>query len=65
MALNRGKYHIEVRNYDAINSNQIFSDFMQQTLNFLDGLYFCEECLLIDTIMKDQLRIQNTAEIEN
>ena len=58
MALNRDKYDIEVRNYDTIKHNQIFFDFMRQTFNFLDGLYLCERCLLIDIIVKYQLRKQ-------
>ena len=37
---------------------------MQQTFNSVDGLYLHEECLLIYTIMKYQLRKQSTAEIE-
>ena len=37
---------------------------MQQTFNRLDGLYLCEICLLIDAIIKDQLRKQSAAEIE-
>ena len=48
MALNWDKYNIEVRNDDAIKRNQIFFDFMQQNLKFLDRLYFREGCLLID-----------------
>ena len=39
MALKGGKYDIEVQNDDAIRSNQIFFDFMQQMFNCLDGLY--------------------------
>ena len=39
MALKQDKYKIEVQNDDAINHNRIFFDFMQQTFNFLDGLY--------------------------
>ena len=56
MALNRETYYIEVENDDAIKRNRIFFDFMQPTLNRLDGLYVHERFLLIDTIMKDQLR---------
>ena len=64
MALNRDKYDIEVRNYDAIKRNQIFFDFMQQNFNPLDGLYLCERGILIYAIMKDQLRNRSAAEIE-
>ena len=64
MALNREKYDIEVRNDDAMKRNQILFYFMQQTFNRLDGLYLHEICLLIDTIIKDQLRKQSAAEIE-
>ena len=42
MALNRDKYDIEVRNYDAIKHNQTLFDFMQWTFNPLDGLYLPE-----------------------
>ena len=63
MALNRKKYEIEVRNYDAINRNQIFFGFMQHAFNSLDGLYLREGFFLIDTIMKDQSRKQSAAEI--
>ena len=64
MALNRDKYDIEVRNYDAIKRNQILFDFMQRTFNWLDGLYLPEICLLIDAIKKDQIRKQSAAGIE-
>ena len=50
MALIRDKYDIDVWNYDAIERNQIFLDFVQQMFNRLDGLYLHEKCLLIDTI---------------
>ena len=64
MALNRDKYDTEVRNDDAIKHNQIFFDFMQQTFNFLDGLYLHEKCPLIDTIIKYYSRKQSAEEIE-
>ena len=64
MALNWGKDDNEVENDDAIKRNQIFFDFMQQTLNFLYRLYLRERCLLIDAIMKYQLRKHIAAEIE-
>ena len=41
-----------------------YFDFMRQRLNFMDGLYMHEKCLLIDTIKKYQLRKQSAAEIE-
>ena len=65
MALNWDKYDIEVQNDDVINRNQIFFDLMQQTFNSMDGLYLYETCLLIDTIIKYNLRKQSVAEIEN
>ena len=37
---------------------------MKLTFNCLDGLYLHEECLLMDTIMKDQPSNQSAAEIE-
>ena len=37
---------------------------MQQTLNQLDGFYLRERCILIDSIMEDQMRKQIAAEIE-
>ena len=37
---------------------------MQRTFNRLDGLYLRERCILIDAIMKDQLRKRSAAEIE-
>ena len=39
MALKRDKYDIEVQNYDAINRNQIFFDFMQRSFNCIDRLF--------------------------
>ena len=42
MALNWEKYDIEIQNDDAIKCNRLFSDFMQQTLNLLDGFYLCK-----------------------
>ena len=59
MALNRGKYEIEVLNDDAIKRNRIFFDLLQLTFYRLDGLYLHEVCLLIDTIMKDKLGKQS------
>ena len=56
MALNQDKYDIEVLNYDAIKLNRILFDLMQRTFNCLDGLYLRERCLLIDALIKDQLR---------
>ena len=64
LALNQDKYAIEIQNDDAIKHNRIFFDFMQRKFNRLDGLYLREKCLLIDTIMKDQLRRKSAAEIE-
>ena len=42
MALIREKYDIEVRDDDAIKRDQIIFDFMQRTVNRLDGLYMHE-----------------------
>ena len=64
MAFKQEKYDIEVKNDDAIKRNRIFFDFMQQTFNFLDGLYLHEKSLLIDTIIENQLRKQSAAEVE-
>ena len=64
MALNQDKYDIEVQNGDAIKRNQIFFDFMQQMFNRLDELYVRGRCILIDAIMKDQLKKQSVEEIE-
>ena len=64
MALNQDKYDNEVRKDDSIKRNQIFFYFMQQTFNIMYGLYLRKKCLLIDTIMKDQLRKRSAAEIE-
>ena len=64
MALNQDIYDIEVQNDDAIKRNQIFFVFVQRTFNSLDGIFLRERCLLIDTIIKDQLRKQCTSEIE-
>ena len=54
MAINQDKYYTEVQYDDAIKRNQILFDFMQQTFNYLDGLYMHEKCILIDTIREDQ-----------
>ena len=59
MDLNWGKYDIEVRNDDAIKRNQLFFDFMQRTFNCLYGLYLREIYILIDAIIKEQLRKQS------
>ena len=64
MALNLNTYDIEVRYDDAIKRNQILFDFMQRTFICLDVLYIDEGFLLINTIMKDQLRKQSAAEVE-
>ena len=64
MALNWEKYDIKVRNDETIKSNQILFNFMQWTFNRLDELCLREICLLIDAIMKDQLREKSAAEIE-
>ena len=64
MSLNRDKYDIEVQNGDAIKRNRIFFEFMQRTFNCLDELYLRGRCLLIDAIMKDQLKKQIAEEIE-
>ena len=53
MAPNQDKCDIEVRDDDANKYNQIFFDFMQRTLNFLDGLYMHENFVLIDTIKEE------------
>ena len=64
MALKRDKYTIEVQNYDAINRNRIFFDFVQWTFNYLDGLYLHEKCLLINTIIENKSRKHSAAEVE-
>ena len=64
MALNRDKYEVEVLNSDQIKRNQMFLDFMQQKFNRLYGFYFCDICLLMDTIMENQIRKRSPAEIE-
>ena len=64
MNINREKYDIEVWNDDAINSNQIFINFMQRMFNWLGALYLGEVCILIYTIIKYQASKQSAAEIE-
>ena len=61
MVLNREKYDTGVWNDDAINYDQIFFDIMQWTFNQLDGLYLRERCILINAIMKDQMRKRSAA----
>ena len=61
MALNRGKYDIDVRNDDAIKRNQISFDLMQRMFNRLDGFYLREIFLLIDAIMEYQMRKRSAA----
>ena len=63
MALNWETYDIEVINDDAIKRDQIFFDLMQRTSNRMDGLYIRERFILIDTIIKYQLRNQSAANI--
>ena len=64
MAFNRNKYDMDFRNDDTIKPNQIFFDFMQRKFNHLHRLYLDEKCILIDTIIKDQLRKQSAGKIE-
>ena len=61
LAINEGKYDIEVQNDDAIKRNRIFYHFMKKTFNRMDELYLRERCLLIDAIMKYQTRKQSAA----
>ena len=42
MSLNQYKYYIEVRNYDEIKRKRLLFDFMQRTVNRLNGLYLNE-----------------------
>ena len=65
MALNWDKYDIQIRNDDAIKRNQILFDFILLMFNRLDGLYLHEGCLLIDIIIKYQLRKHSASEIED
>ena len=64
MSLSWDKYEIEVQNDYAIKRNQILFNSMQRAFNLRDGFYLREGCLLIDAIMKYQLRRQSEAEIE-
>ena len=64
MALNWYKYDIDIRNDYAIKLKRILFDFVQRTFNSLDVLYLNEKCLLIDKIIKYQLRKHSEAEIE-
>ena len=64
MALNWYKYDIDIRNDYAIKLKRILFDFVQRTFNSLDVLYLHEKCLLIDKIIKYQLRKHSEAEIE-
>ena len=61
MALDRGKFDSEVRNYDTIKRNQILFDYLQQTFNPMDGFYLREIFLLIDVITKSQFKKRSAA----
>ena len=50
IALKRDKYYIEVRDDDTIKRKRISFDFMQQTLNRMDGLYMDDKFILKYTI---------------
>ena len=58
---NQEKYDVEVLNDDVIKRNQIFFNFMQRTFNCLYGLYLRQIYLLMDAIIKIQLRVQSAA----
>ena len=64
IALKQEKYDIEVRDYGTIKHNQIIFDFMQRMFNLLDRLYIIENCILINTMEKYQLRKQSLAEVK-
>ena len=64
MDLKCDEYEIEVRNDDAIKRNRILFDFVQRTFNHLYGLYLCEICLLIHTIIKDQFSKHSESKID-
>ena len=57
MALNRDKCDIEVQGDDAINSNQIFFDFMQQMFSCLDNIPFTVTPAEVDDLvtMEDEI----------
>ena len=64
MTLKRDKDAIEIQKEDAIKRNRIFFDFMLRMFNRLNELYVKEESLLIDTILKYQLRNESAKEVE-
>ena len=64
MALKWDKDVIEFQKDDAINRNWIFFDFMLRMFNHLNQLYINEKYILIDTILKYQLRDESAKEVE-
>ena len=56
IALKRDKYAIDIDGEDRINSNPLFFDFMLRTFDHLNQLYEMDKSLLIDTILKYNLR---------
>ena len=59
IALKRDKDEISIDGNDAINSYQLFFDFMLRMFDHLNQLYEMEKSLLIDAILKYHLRKQS------
>ena len=56
IALKRDKDAIDIEGEDAINRNRLFFYFMLRMFDHLNQLYEKEKSLLIDTILKYNLR---------
>ena len=56
ISLKRDKDAIDIEGEDAINCNRLFFDFMIIMFNRLNQLYEMDKSLLIDTILKYNLR---------
>ena len=62
IALKRDKDAIDIDGEDAINSNQLFFDFMLRMFDYLNQLYEMEKSLLIDAILSYHLRKESGKE---
>ena len=60
--LKRDKDAIDIEREDEIKRNRLFFDFMLRMFNRLNQLYEKEKSLLIDTILKYNLRKENAKE---
>ena len=58
------KMPLRIQKDDAIKRNRIFFDFMLRMFNHLNQFYEKEKSLLVDTILKYQLRNESAKEVK-